>query len=64
MARRGKAVTAEQLLAAPEVFLTGTTTDVMPIVAIDNARIGDGRPGTVTRALADDLAGRFAALST
>jgi D-alanine transaminase len=48
--------TAEELLAAPEVFLTGTTTDVMPIVAIDNARIGDGRPGPVTRALADDLA--------
>lgn len=47
--------TTRELLAAPEVFLTGTTTDVMPIVAIDNARIGDGRPGPVTRALADDL---------
>ena len=54
--------TAEQLLAAPEVFLTGTTTDVMPIVAVDDTRIGDGRPGPVARALAEDLSRRFAVL--
>jgi D-alanine transaminase len=54
--------TARELLTASEVFLTGTTTDVMPIVVVDNAQIGDGRPGRVTRALADNLARRVAAL--
>jgi D-alanine transaminase len=39
------------LYAADEVFLTGTTTEVLPVVAVDGRRIGDGRPGPVTRKL-------------
>lgn len=35
--------------AADEVFLAGTTTEAMPVVAIDDTRIGDGRPGVLTR---------------
>jgi D-alanine transaminase len=34
-----------------EVFLAGTTTDVQPVVAVDGGRVGDGRPGPVTRKL-------------
>ena len=33
-----------------EAFLTSTTSAVMPVVKIDSARIGDGKPGPVTRA--------------
>ena len=36
------------LLAADEVFLTGTTTEVLPVVQVDGRRIGGGRPGPIT----------------
>ena len=43
-----------------ELFLTGTTTDVMPVVKLDDKRVGTGRPGELTRrlqrVLADSLA--------
>lgn len=42
-----------------EAFLTGTTTDVMPIVSIDGTSVGDGKPGKVTMALYDALAARL-----
>jgi D-alanine transaminase len=34
-----------------EMFLSGTTTDVMPIVKLDGRPVGDGKPGPVTRRL-------------
>jgi D-alanine transaminase len=34
-----------------ELFLTGTTTEVLPVVRVDGQGIGDGRPGPVTRRL-------------
>jgi len=39
------------LLAADEVFLTGTTTEIMPIVSINNQAIGDGKVGTISKIL-------------
>jgi D-alanine transaminase len=42
-----------------EAFLTGTTTDVMPIVTIDGAPVGDGTPGRLTMQLYDALATRI-----
>ena len=42
----------EQLYAASEVFLTGTTVEVLAVVRIDGKRIGGGEPGPVTRNLA------------
>lgn len=41
----------EDLYAADEVFLTGTTREVMPIVDVDGHKIGSGTPGPVTKAL-------------
>jgi D-alanine transaminase len=34
-----------------ELFLTGTTTEVLPVVRVDGQAIGDGRPGPVARRL-------------
>jgi D-alanine transaminase len=34
-----------------ELFLTGTTSEVMPVVRVDGKPIADGRPGPVTRRL-------------
>jgi D-alanine transaminase len=46
---------AAEAYAAREAFLTSAGNGVMPVVAIDGRRIGDGRPGALTRA----LRGRF-----
>jgi len=39
------------VLGADEAFITGTTREVTPVVAIDDHAIGTGRPGPVTRKL-------------
>jgi D-alanine transaminase len=39
-----------------ELFLTGTTTDVMPVVKLDDKPVGNGRPGELTRRLQRVLA--------
>ena len=36
-----------------ELFLSGTTTEIMPIAKVDNHLIGSGQPGPVTRQLQD-----------
>ncbi len=48
-------IALEELLSAKEVFLTSTTKGAMPVVQIDNQRIGDGKPGQYTRQLAEQL---------
>jgi D-alanine transaminase len=42
-------ILADQLFAAGELFLSGTTTEVMPVVQVDGRPIADGRPGPVTQ---------------
>ncbi|MDP1861921.1 MAG: D-amino acid aminotransferase [Gemmatimonadaceae bacterium] len=42
-----------------ECFLTGTTTDVMPVVQFDGAPVGTGKPGKVTMILYEALAARL-----
>ncbi|MFN8581034.1 MAG: D-amino acid aminotransferase [Gemmatimonadaceae bacterium] len=44
-----------------ELFLTGTTSDVMPIVMLDGARVGSGKPGPISLRLYEALAARLAA---
>jgi D-alanine transaminase len=39
-----------------ELFLTGTTTDVMPVVKLDDKPVGKGKPGELTRKLQRVLA--------
>jgi D-alanine transaminase len=45
-------VSQADLYGADEVFLTGTTVEVLPVVRIDGKVIGDGRPGPITQRLA------------
>ncbi len=42
-------LTAYDLLAADEVFLSSTAGGVMPVVEVEGRRIGDGKVGTATR---------------
>jgi branched-chain amino acid aminotransferase len=41
----------EDLLGADEAFLTSTTREIVPIVLVDDHKIGDGRPGPITKTL-------------
>jgi branched-chain amino acid aminotransferase len=41
----------EDVLRADEAFITGTTREVTPVVAVDDHAIGSGRPGPITKAL-------------
>lgn len=58
LARREEIVVEERFMSidslyqADEVFLTGTTLEVLGVVQIDGKSIGNGRPGPVTQALA------------
>jgi branched-subunit amino acid aminotransferase/4-amino-4-deoxychorismate lyase len=42
-----------ELAKLTELFLTGTGSEVMPVVSIDGRPVGDGRVGPITRRLLD-----------
>lgn len=44
-------ITLDELKAADEVMMLGTTIEVLPVVSIDGQRVGDGSPGPVARRL-------------
>lgn len=44
-----KDILPSDLYRADEIFLTNTSMEVMPVVAIDSRVIGDGRPGKITK---------------
>ena len=41
----------DDLRRVSELFVTGTTSEVLPIIQVDGQPIGDGKPGAVTRKL-------------
>jgi D-alanine transaminase len=49
-------IAAGEIPELTELFLTGTTTDVMPVVKLDDKPVGKGRPGELTRKLQRVLA--------
>lgn len=46
-------VTRNQLYDADEVFFTGTAAEITPIAQIDGRNIGEGKPGPITKRIAD-----------
>jgi branched-chain amino acid aminotransferase len=44
-------ITRHEVYNATECFLTGTAAELIPIVKVDGRRIGDGKPGPVTKKL-------------
>lgn len=48
---REEVLRLEALPSMDETFLTGTTSEVLPIVEIDGKSVGSGKPGPVTRKL-------------
>ena len=47
-----RGILKSELYSADEVFLTGTTVEVLAVVRVDGRVIGDGRPGSITQRLA------------
>lgn len=45
------AIAAERLFEADELFLSGTTTEIMPVARVDGRTVGGGAPGAITREL-------------
>ncbi|HEX6574844.1 MAG TPA: aminotransferase class IV [Gemmatimonadaceae bacterium] len=43
------AIPADELASLDEMFITGTTTEVVPIVTLDGRPVGNGVPGPVTK---------------
>lgn len=46
-----QAFSVEDITSADELFLTSTTSEVTPIIAVDNKPIGNGKVGTLTTSL-------------
>jgi len=61
LARKAGIVTREiavpeaELATVDELFLVGTTTDVMPLVRVNGRTIGSGAPGPITQRLAREF---------
>ena len=58
--RRGGCVlerplTRHELYTAEECFITNTSSEILPVVRVDERMIGNGRPGPVTKALGEDF---------
>jgi len=52
-------ITKTDLYAAEEMFLTSTTTEIMPVVAVDGKPIGAGKAGPVSARIYDQFARAF-----
>jgi len=47
--------TREELLAADEVFIAGTTLEAMPVVEVDGKIVGDGKAGPLSRKVREEF---------
>lgn len=53
-------ILSDEIPRLSELFLTGTTTDVMPVVRLDDKPVGKGKPGELTKRLRRVLAASLA----
>ena len=49
-------ISRQELLSADEVFITGTSKGMVPVIQVDETTIGNGKPGPLTRQLLKKLA--------
>jgi branched-chain amino acid aminotransferase len=48
-------LTPDDLRTAEEAFITGTTREITPVVAVDELKIGSGQPGAITKRLIESF---------
>ena len=44
-------IARSELVMSDEIFLTGTAAEITPIISMDSKKIGDGKPGDITKKL-------------
>jgi branched-chain amino acid aminotransferase len=47
-------VTKSELFNSDEIFLTGTAAEITPIISMDGKKIGNGKPGNITKKMMDE----------
>lgn len=53
-----EAFTVDEARAAREAFISGASNPAIPVIAIDGAKVGDGRPGEMTLRLREEYLAR------
>jgi branched-chain amino acid aminotransferase len=41
-------------MISDEIFLTGTAAEITPIISMDGKKIGNGKPGDITKKMMDE----------
>lgn len=59
IAVREQAMTEAELRRAEEIFLAGTTTDIIPVIALDGAPVAGAKPGPITARIREALDARL-----
>ena len=54
-----QSIPRESLYVADEIFMTGTATEVVPVIEVDGVEVGSGSPGPVTQKLQQLFFGLF-----
>lgn len=44
----------EELMTCDEAFFTGTAAAITPIIKVDSERVGNGKPGPITKVISDE----------
>ena len=42
-------ITRSELIISEEIFLTGTAAEITPVIQMDSKKIGNGKPGDITK---------------
>ena len=48
-------LTRHEIYTAGECFMTNTSSEILPVVSVDERKIGTGKPGPVAKVLRDDF---------
>jgi branched-chain amino acid aminotransferase len=47
-------MTRSELTTSDEIFLTGTAAEITPIISMDGKKIGNGKPGNITKKMMNE----------
>ena len=42
-------IARSELIISDEIFLTGTAAEITPVISMDSKKIGNGKPGDITK---------------
>ena len=55
IAFKEKKIVMKDVYGSDECFLTGTAAEIIPVIKVDNRRIGNGKPGCMTKVLLEEF---------